>query len=467
MPPLLEYILQEYGSNPFEAFWFIFGHGGALVFIPVSIRLAIKGWLFWNNEHFKHHTPHTIYKIDVPQNNEQSMKAVEQIYAQLYGTYKIPDWYEKWWLGFVQEEFSFEIVSDGGYITFYVRSPRYYKEVLQAAFYSHYPDAILTEVEDYTKDINVDMINSGKVKVWGAEMKLEAEDCRPIKPYPGFEHSLPGKAIDPIANMLEFMSRMQPGEKIWYQVMIQPTSLPHLKELAKEAIDKVVEPTGVHHGPDIVDRIQAFVMGLLQYLDKALFGGEVSTAEHEEGGLQERQRLTTPEREFVEEVDRKASRWPYHSKVRYMYFTSPALYDEKKVHRGMFGALRLFRFINALEEGNLTRTEWKALQWRYFYPKKRLLKRARRMFWAYRSRDMERGEHEGFILSTEEITSLCHFPTIDVRAPFVAKVYTRGVEPPTLLQYEEAAAAGGPSVRLEGGALGIRQRPAAVSANST
>lgn len=453
MPVLLDFILREYGSNPFEAFVFLFQHGGGLVLIPFFIYFGITGWRFWNREHFKHHVPHTMFKIEVPRTNEQSMKAVEQIFVQMYGTYNIPDWYEKWWLGFDQEQFSFEVVSDGGYITFYLRCPTYYKEVVQAAFYAHYPDAILTETEDYVGAFTVEMINSEKIKVWGCEMKLELEECRPIKPYPAFEHQLAQKAVDPLANILEFMSRMQSGEQLWYQVLVQPSSLPHLKHLAEKAIAKIVEPGGVvpgHGGPDLVDKIQNFILGFFQYVNKTLFDGEV-TLEHEERDGQ-RQRLTSPEREFVEEVDRKASRWPFHTKVRYMYFASPKLFDAPKARRGMLGALRLYRFLNALDEGKLTRTEWKALQFRYFFPKRRLIGRARRMFWAYRSRDMERGEHEGFLCSTEEITSLFHFPSIEVRAPFITKAVTRGVEPPTLLQYEGGETeAGVPVVELERG----------------
>lgn len=454
MSPLLEYILREYGSNPFEAFLFIFRYGGALLLIPVMVRLAVQGWIFWNQEHFKHHVPHTMFSIEVPQNNEQSMKAVEQIFVQIYGTYNIPDWWERWWLGFVQEEFALEIVSNGGYITYYVRTPTYYKEIVQAAFYSHYPDAILTETEDYTKDMNADVIMSGKVKVWGSEMRLESDDVKPIKTYPLFEHSLTQKAVDPMANVLEFMSRMQPGEKLWYQILVQPSDLPHLKHRAKEAIDAIVEPTGAGQvGPDIIDHIQNGFLGLLQLINKAIFGGEVSTEPVREDRLTERQRLTTPEREFVEEVDRKSSRWPYYSKVRFMYFAAPRIWDGKKARRGMLGGLRLYRFINAFTEGRLTRTDWGTLPWRFVAPQRRLLWRARKMFWAYRSRDMERGEHEGFVLSTEEITALFHFPSIDVRAPYVAKAQTRGVEPPTLLRYDDAeAAVQAASVQLEGGA---------------
>ncbi|MFA6475167.1 MAG: hypothetical protein WCV88_03085 [Patescibacteria group bacterium] len=460
MPPLLEYILKEYGNNPFQALWFLLGHGGALIFIPIMIKMAFTGWLFWIQEKFKHHTKHVMYRIEVPLNNEQSMKAVEQIFVQLHGIYNQPDWYETWWLGFVQEQYSFEIVSDGGYITYYVRAPKYYKEMVQAAFYSHYPDAIMSEVEDYTKDISLEMINSRKVTGWGSEMRLEGDDVLPIKPYPAFEHSLAQKAVDPFANLLEFMSRLQPGEKLWYQIMIQPADLGKLKIRAQETIMNLVEPgKSGHAGPDIMDHVQSTVISTLQMTNQALFGGESAAAEtHDDTRLEERQRMTKPEQEFVEEVDKKASRWPFHSKVRFMYFAPPAMVDSKKVRRGMLSGLRLYRYINSFTEGEITRTDQNCLSWRFVFPKYRVLNRYRRMYWAYKSRDMERGEHEGFILSTEEITALFHFPSIDVRAPYVAKAQSRGVEPPTLLRYDEAEASAAIPVQLEKGG-GVTVKP--------
>ncbi|MFA5995355.1 MAG: hypothetical protein WCW27_03055 [Patescibacteria group bacterium] len=439
MNPILYEIITAGGSNPFKAGWYIFKYGGGLVFIPLMMRLAWKGWIFWIQEKFKHHIPHTLYRVEVPQNNEQSMKAVEQIFAQIYGTYNVPDWWERWWQGFVQEEFALEIVSDDGYITYYVRTPTYYKEIMQAAFYSHYPDAILTEVEDYAKDITVEMINKEELKVWGSEMKLEKDDVHPIKPYPAFEHTLTQKAIDPLANMLEFMSCMQPGERLWYQILVQPVDLGHLKHRAEEAINAIVEPgKHTHSDPLFIHSLFEWLNKIVDVFHEAIWPGDYASAAHAEAtGLEERQRLTTPEREYVEEVDKKASRWPFHTKIRFMYFAAPKIWDGKKARRGMLGGLRLYRFINAFVEGALTRTDWGCLPFRYVFPEKRLIGRARRMFWAYRSRDMERGEHEGFVLSTEEITALFHFPTIDVRAPFVAKATARGVEPPTQLRHTQ------------------------------
>lgn len=458
MPPIVYSILMQYGNNPFAALWFILSYGGGLIFIPLMVRLSWKGWIFWVNEKFKHHIPHTMLRIEVPQLNEQSMKAVEQIFVHLYGSKDNPSREEKYWDGFVQEAFSFEIASDGGYIAFYIWTPSYYQQMVEAAFYAQYPDAIITVTEDYSREINVDMIMKEEVKVWGAELALEKDDAYPIKSYPHWEDTLVGKPVDPLASILEVMSRLQAGEKWWLQIMATPADPSHIKHKGEAAIAAVVEP-GAHAHHDsgffgkILDLPYTILDAILSVVHQIIMPGEYASESHE-ADASERQRLTSPERELVEEVDRKMSRWPYEVKIRWMYFAPPNLFDYKKGRRGMLGALAQYKFINSFKEGARTRVYEGTLFWKKLFPKPRVLARARRMLWAYQSRDMERGEHEGFILSTEELASIYHFPMIDVRAPFVAKSTTRGVEPPSQLRYSsDSGEPNLPTVNIESGDL--------------
>lgn len=437
MPDALIDFLGSNGSNPFGVMIFIIGHGGGLLLMPVMIWVAWRGWINWIQEKFKQGTPYVVLKIEIPQLHEQSMHAVEQIFVHLYGSRNSPFKEELYWIGFVQENFSFEIVSDGGYITFYVRTPTYYREMCEAAIYAQYPDASLSEAEDYSKEINIQMIDEGKVKVHGSELKLENDDTIPIKSWPLWEHTLPGKSIDPLASILEMMSRLQPGEKWWFQIMAQPADIEPFKERAQKMIDSIVEPDGGGGGD-----AGKLIKGTHSILDTAfqqVFPGDYATDAAPTAGLAERQRLTTPEREYVELIYRKMTRWPFHTKIRWMYFATPKLFDPAKGRRGMLGAMKQFKSINALTEGSLSMVDAGGLKWRKFNTERRVLRRARRMLWAYQSRDMSRGEHMGFILNTEELASIFHFPQADVRAPYITKATSRGVEPPTQLNYDESA----------------------------
>ncbi len=437
MPPFLQEIIQEYGSNPFEALWFLFSHGlGFITIMPILIYYGWTGYVQYIREVFKRRTPYVLLKIGVPQLNEQSMKAVEQIFVHLYGSLDGPTMEELYWDGFVQENFSFEIVSDGGYITFYVRVATKYREMLEAAFYAQYPDALLTEAEDYTKEIKPEMFIEEKVKAWGSELVLAHEDVEPIKGYPAWEHGLVGRSVDPLASILEVMARLQPGEKWWLQMIAQPVEHTDFRERAAKAMNAVIEPGSDAASPNAVDKTLDVPVKFLGAVHDQIWPGDYTTAEQaaQEGG--KRLYLVEPEREYVSELDRKMSRWPFNTKIRWMYIAKPNLFDPSKGRKGMYGALQQLRFINWFEEGKNTRVDKNALWWRKFFQKYRLKRRARRMFWAYRSRDMERGEHNGFILCTEELATVFHFPQIEVRAPFVTRATARGVEPPTELEYE-------------------------------
>lgn len=451
MPPLLEEIIREYGDNPFEALWFLFSHGlGFLTIVPTLIIYGWKGYLNYIQERYKFRTPYVMYHIQVPQMHEQSMKAVEQIFVHLYGAQDNPSREEAYWDGFVQPPFTFEIVSRGGYIDFYVRTPQYHREMLLAAFYAQYPDALLTEVEDYSKDITIDMINDDKVKAYGSELKLALGDERPIRSWPNWEHNLAGVSVDPLASILEMMSRLRPGEQWWLQIIAQPTPADPFKERAQKVIDDVVEPGGAGTSYNALDKALDIPVSVLGAVHDQIWPGEYgSDAAASKAG--ERQRLTDPEKEFVQEVDRKMSRWPYKTKIRWMYFSPPNLFDFPLGRRGMLGALQQFRFINWFVEGNKARLDAGTLRWRKLFPERRIKTRTRKMLWAYQSRDMSRGEHDGFVLNTEELASIFHFPQIEVRAPFVAKATSRGVEPPTSLVYEGRAGASDsvPSVRVQ------------------
>ena len=59
--------------------------------------------------------------IDVPRNSEQTIKAVENIFAIVKGTKSIITFKEKWVYGKYLLSTSFEIVSINGYIQFYLR----------------------------------------------------------------------------------------------------------------------------------------------------------------------------------------------------------------------------------------------------------------------------------------------------------------------------------------------------------
>ena len=68
--------------------------------------------------------------IDVPKDNEQSPKAVEQIFNQIWGYKSGANFVEKWWKGMFLPTMSLELVSIGGYIQYIIRAPSIFKDLV-------------------------------------------------------------------------------------------------------------------------------------------------------------------------------------------------------------------------------------------------------------------------------------------------------------------------------------------------
>ncbi|MBT3949182.1 hypothetical protein HOF40_03790, partial [Candidatus Parcubacteria bacterium] len=127
--------------------------------------------------------------IDIPQENVQTPKAVEQLFAHIFSVMDPPSIGVKYWRGFFQYQFSFEIISIEGYIQFIIRTVDKYRDVVEAAVYAQYPDVDITEVEDYTTDIP-DKYPSDTHKIWAADFVLTQDYAYPIRLYSEFEHNI-------------------------------------------------------------------------------------------------------------------------------------------------------------------------------------------------------------------------------------------------------------------------------------
>src|SRR3989339_742157 len=94
----------------------LFLKGGWIVFLIVLIYGLYTVWLDYRQGQFAHKWEHVLLAIDIPKNNEQTPKAVENIFVALSGIYTKGNLVDRYWKGKVTESFSFEVVSLEGYI---------------------------------------------------------------------------------------------------------------------------------------------------------------------------------------------------------------------------------------------------------------------------------------------------------------------------------------------------------------
>ncbi len=423
-------------SNPFSAMFYIFINGGWIAFVFVSIWGFGAMWLEWRRNKFDASVKYVLLAIDVPKDNEQSPKAVEHIFSHLYGVDKKPTLKEKWIDGETQLGFSLEIVSIEGYIQFIIRSPKTFRDLVEAAVYAQYPDAEITEVEDY-----IDMVPhplelpEAPTDIWGSEFKLARDEVYPIRTYPFFEHSLSQKLMDPMASLLEIMSRMGPGEQLWLQLLIEPTR-GQWREKGIKILNNLIGKKNEKKGGDLGYFPREISKGLFESFTASLI--PPSEMEDARNMKQERewpsmmQHLSPDEKEIVESIAMKISKLGFKSKMRFIYSAPKGKVDKGKGVNAIAGAIHQFstQNLNGLIINSKTKTKVD-----YFFVKTRTLARKRRLLWGYRYRSMKRGR-PSYVLNIEELASVWHFPMIDVKVPTVQSVGAKKGQPPTGLPLE-------------------------------
>src|SRR3989339_43188 len=264
--------LLENAQTPYGAIMGIWRSGIWIAFFPVFIWMCKEGWLYWIQGLYFSGKKFVLLAIDVPKLNEQSMKAVEHFIATLHGAYKDINWVEKWWGGMFIDSFSLEIVSIDGYIQYFVFCDDYHVDLIKGSIFAQYPDAEIIEVEDYATNVPQHYPDE-KYDMWGGEWVLNKSDVYPIKTYDLFEHSLTGVYADPLASVLELMSRIRPGEQVWIQLIINPIPAAPFREKCVEEVNKIIgrkEATKLTN----FDYILAFPLRIIESMHNFIFNTE-------------------------------------------------------------------------------------------------------------------------------------------------------------------------------------------------
>jgi len=147
--------------------------------------------------------------IDIPPENVQTPLAVEQLFTHLAGAFDKPGFYDKFREGYKQRWFSMEIVSIEGYIQFLIWTEEKFRDLVEASVYAQYPDAEITEVEDYV-DVMPSKYPNDEYDVWVGDFSLAETFAYPLRSYREFEHNISKDTVlkDPMGTFLESFSRI-------------------------------------------------------------------------------------------------------------------------------------------------------------------------------------------------------------------------------------------------------------------
>jgi hypothetical protein len=433
-------IVDFSGKTPVEVAWiFLIKYWGWALVLYFFLRYVAypEYMLYIQTRWVKNNVKMTILAVDVPKRNEQSVQAMENFFDHLQGAHGTITKWAKYIEGEFQLGFSCEIVSIEGNVQFLIRTPSHWRNLVEAAIYSQYPDAEITEVNDYVQSVPRWYPNDTH-DIWGCEFSLSNKNVYlPIKTYTKFEHRFTEVFADPMAAMLENMSLIGPGENMWLQILIRPLEVGWGREGGEKAINKLLKIPPKAASKGILGSITELGAGLASEFTNQIAGITPASGsiEKKEESQFKMMNLTPGQKEQLEAIERKTAKLAFDTKVRYLYIAEKDKMNKALGVNGMVGVIKQWTDMNLngfkpmLKETGTNSPQYILIDYR----------RNSRRNWllgGYITRDIVRGMIAKPMCS-EELASFWHFPSMYVKAPLLKKTEFTKVAAPVGLPFEE------------------------------
>jgi hypothetical protein len=369
------------------------------------------GFLFWHLWMQYVQLQHTsaikwvLLGIRLPKNIMKTPLSMELVLSALHQTAE-GNWFDRIWKGKVKPYFSLEIVSIGGDIHFFIRTQPFFKNFIEAQLYSQFQGIELYEAEDYTEMLDYKPEDSDW-EMWGTEFKLTKHDAYPIKTYVDYKldtaikrEEEAGGRTDPLSPAVEFMGSIGKNEQIWLQILVRATgkrfNIPG-KFFGKRDWKSEAK--------DLVKSIQA----------KA---GE--------------EKLSKSDSEAISAIEREVSKFGFDCGIRVLYLGKKEAWTPLNIS-GVIGMMKHYNseVLNGFKLKDPTSVEypWQGIWWNKVPDQKK------KMFKAYKERGYFHTpfKKKPFILNTEELATIYHFPGGMEETPGFLTISSHKAEPPANL----------------------------------
>lgn len=390
-------------------------HNTAFLWIPIF--LGIVFWHVrkeWYKQYFLSKQKYTMLEINISRNIERSPQAMEFVIDMLHQLGGgAMSWMHRFWLGSVLLPASLEIASIEGSIYFFIRVNTKFKDSLTSTIYSQFPDVQVNEVDDYTRYIGDYTKKENLWNLYGADFKLALDDAYPIKTYVdyGLDKAVGSleeeQKIDPITPSLEFLSSLGPGEQIWIQYVLRADSFSDWRKRAQTEVENILKKAQVVPDP-------------------------------EEGTpTSQNLKLTHGDQEKIKSIERSLGKAAFECIIRGLYVSRKQ--DTKTPPKGFFKS-DIFKpfnsmYFNAIRKNSDTDQDW---VWQDLSGKKfRDMKRGMFQYYVNREAFYEpfwtKDKLKPFVLTTEELATLFHFPGRVAQTTTLGRIETKKTEPPANL----------------------------------
>ncbi len=282
------------------------------IIIPfLSFYVFLDAWLDFRRGQFVKGIKWRLLEIKVPKDILKTPKAMEQVFAAAHAVYSGIEFWDKYFKGKLQNWMSFELVSIGGSVHFYLRLPTQFRNLMESSIYAQYPEAeIIEQASDYLDNLPKVLPNN-VYDLFGNDLVFAKDNCYPIRTYISFEENVEERRIDPISPVIEVLSRLKGEQQIWLQILIRPAGDDWQKAGGK-VINKL---TGKKEEtkPTFVNKI----FGFLKDLALAPFQVPQGAAPKSEKSANPMAAMTSGQKDVVENIEQKLAKIGFET-LRYV-----------------------------------------------------------------------------------------------------------------------------------------------------
>jgi hypothetical protein len=403
--------------------------------------------LFWlkrdaNRKQWEKTIKWVFLEVKVDELSEKSPLAMEQVFAALHAIQQNFTWGEDF-AGEQVLSFSCELVSIGGRVSYIFKIPVRFRNLLESAIFAQYPKAEIHEVEDYLRNIprHYDPATAD-FDFFGYQINKGKESAYPIRTYSAdlsFEHGAQETFVDPMSNLLEVMSNMQPHELLAYQIVLKPVN-DDWKKHTEHLLDKL-KGVPSHHEEGLFEKILFFIPRIVGDALIALITPP-SEEKRSPARVQEEPptlmlHRTDVEKKVMTAIQSALGKIGYEVRMRVLYLAPKDKFNKSMRIPEVVGALRNFDDVNLNKLKPDIGHTWTA---KPYYISERLerpytqmntLTRKRHFLDNFIPRSHWRGSHK-YIMNTEELATVYHFPQVPhSRVSQLERVQGVKVAPPT------------------------------------
>ncbi len=381
-----------------------------------------------------------LLEVRPPSDIKKPIRAMEAVLHGFWQIYGPPNWYQKWIEGEQGLSFSLEIVGIDGVPHFLVRCPEPFQDLFESHIYSQYGEAEIRRVEDYTSNVPSNIPND-RWDFMGCGYQMVPSHFYPIRTYREFETEMEDdeEKVDPMASLMEQIAKLREGEQIWIQIKAKPVAsdndggfIENAKEERDKLLKRVTEKAEAKSIPEML--MEFFSTGIISDYEP----GE------EDQEFAPELMLSPGERNRVEALERKMAKKYFKCHIMHIYLGREDVIDKAKFKMPM-------SYFNNFSDNNIgsivpkgafiTKQSQDWYNW-FLFPDRRKYLLKRKFIRNYVRRTPlyypDVNPDGQFILNTEELATLFHFPSKIAGPPSILeRVESKKAEAPWGLPTEE------------------------------